>query len=288
MTTVTQEIDARTEEIRWLRLLRSWLSDPVYVSTALLVLIAILAPLLAPYDPVEVDREARVQPPSLQHWFGTDQNGMDIFSRVLYGARVDLSVAISAAAIAVVIGVPLGALAGYWGNLFDDILLRGVESIQSFPTLLLGLAVLAALGSDLLNLVFVIAFVNIPVYIKLTRSAVLPLRNNDYVHAARCAGSSTFAIIQHHILPNISGVIFAQFPVNCAWAIQILAALSFIGLGVRVPEPEWGAMIKVGADYIVFGDWWVSVFPGLTIFGAVLMLNRLGEKIRISWQGNLG
>lgn len=288
MTTVTQEIDAPAQDILWLRLLRNWLSTPVYVVAALLVLVAILAPVLAPYDPVEVDREARVQPPSLKHWFGTDQNGMDIFSRILYGARVDLSVAISAAAIAVVIGVPLGALAGYWSNLFDDVLLRGVESVQSFPTLLLGLAVLAALGSDLLNLVFVIAFVNIPVYIKLTRSAVLPLRNNDYVHAARCAGSSTFTIIRRHILPNVSGVIFAQFPVNCAWAIQILAALSFIGLGVRVPEPEWGAMIKVGADYIVFGDWWVSVFPGLAIFGAVLTLNRLGEKIRMSWQGNLG
>lgn len=228
---------------------------------------------------------ARLQPPSAQHWFGTDQNGMDIFSRILYGTRIDLSVALSAAALAVLLGVPLGALSGYWGDLFDDILMRLVEAIQSFPTLLLGLAVLAAVGSSLLNLVFVIAFVNIPVYIKLTRSAVLPLRNNDYVYAARCAGNSTFKIIRRHILPNVYGVVFAQFPVNCAWAIQILAALSFIGLGVKVPEPEWGAMIKVGADYIVFGGWWVSVFPGLAIFLVVLTLNRLGEKIRAAWQG---
>jgi peptide/nickel transport system permease protein len=114
----------------------------------------------------------------------------------------------------------------------------------------------------------------------LTRSVVLPLRESDYVHAARCAGNTTGHIIWRHILPNVSGVIFSQFPVNCAWGIQILAGLSFIGLGVRVPEPEWGAMIKVGADYIVFGQWWVSVFPGLTVFAAVLTLNRLGEKIR--------
>jgi peptide/nickel transport system permease protein len=245
--------------------------------------VAVLAPILAPYDPVELDRTARLHPPSAQHWLGTDQNGMDIFSRLLYGARVDLSVAIAAATLAAAIGVPVGALAGYLSGLFDDVLLRVVESVQAFPTLLLGMAVLAALGSSLVNLVLVIALVNIPVYIKLTRSAVLPLRSSDYVHAARCAGNSTPAVIRRHILPNVYGVIIAQFPVNCAWAIQILAALSFIGLGVRVPQPEWGAMIKVGADYVVFGEWWVSVFPGLTIFAAILTLNRLGEKIRELW-----
>lgn len=275
-------------DVRWLRYLRLWWSTPVYVVVTLFILLAVFAPLLAPYDPIEVDRGARVQPPSWQHWFGTDQNGMDIFSRLIYGARIDLSVAISAAALAVLLGVPLGALAGYLGGWFDELFLRLTESVQAFPTLLLGMAVLAALGSSLVNLVLVIAFVNIPVYIKLTRSAVLPLRDSDYVHAARCAGNSTTAIIRRHILPNVYGVILAQFPVNCAWAIQILAALSFIGLGVRVPEPEWGAMIKVGADYIVFGQWWVSVFPGLTIFAVVLTLNRLGEKIRASWHGANG
>jgi peptide/nickel transport system permease protein len=252
----------------------------VYIAASLFVIGAIFAPVLAPYGPIELSNTEQLQPPSADHWLGTDQYGMDIFSRLLYAARVDLSVAISAAALAVGIGVPFGALAAYVGGLADDVLQRMVESVQSFPTLLLGMAILAALGSSLVNLVLVIAFVNIPVYTKLTRSVVLPLRDADYVHAARCAGNSTLAIIRRHILPNVSGIIFAQFPVNCAWAIQILAGLSFIGLGVRVPEPEWGAMIKVGADYIVFGQWWVSVFPGLTVFAAVLTLNRLGEKIR--------
>jgi peptide/nickel transport system permease protein len=258
---------------------RAWVTSPVLLSASLFVIVAILAPILAPYGPVEMS-DARLEPPSAQHWFGTDQYGMDIYSRILYGARIDLSVALISAALAVIIGVPLGALAGYSGGGVDDVLQRVVESVQSFPTLLLGMAILAALGSSLVNLVLVIAFVNIPVYIKLTRSVVLPMRESDFVHAARCAGNSTASIIRRHILPNASGVVFAQFPVNCAWAIQILAGLSFIGLGVRVPAPEWGAMIKVGADYIVFGQWWVSVFPGLTVFLAVLTLNRLGERLR--------
>ena len=285
MTTATQPIKTGVRSPAWFQSLREFLTTPVYLSATVILLLAVFAPVFAHFGPVDIQN--RLQPPSAEHWFGTDQNGMDIFSRVLYGARVDLTVALSAATFAVIIGVPFGALAGYWRGWFDDILMRVVESVQSFPTLLLGLAVLASVGSSLTNLVLVIAFVNIPVYIKLTRSAVLPLRDNDYVHAARCAGNSTFVIIRRHILPNIYGVIFSQFPVNCAWAIQILAALSFIGLGVKVPEPEWGAMIKVGADYIVFGGWWISVFPGLAIFATVLTLNRLGEHVRAKWQGNL-
>lgn len=285
MTTATQPIKTEIGSPAWLQSLWGFMTTPVYLSATVIILLAVLAPVFAPFGPTDIQN--RLQEPSAEHWFGTDQNGMDIFSRILFGARVDLIVALSAASLAVLIGVPFGALAGYRRGWFDDILMRIVESIQSFPTLLLGLAVLAAVGSSLTNLVFVIAFVNIPVYIKLTRSAVLPLRDSDYVHAARCAGNSTFTIIRRHILPNIYGVIFSQFPVNCAWAIQILAALSFIGLGVKVPEPEWGAMIKVGADYIVFGGWWISVFPGLAIFATVLTLNRLGEHVRARWQGSL-
>jgi peptide/nickel transport system permease protein len=286
MTITAQQTKvSRGRADRWLNVLKEWLSTPVYVLATIIVMIAILAPVLAPYGPIEILPD-RLQSPSLQHWFGTDQNGMDVFSRVLYGARIDLTVALSAAALAVIIGVPLGAFAAYRADWADNVLMRGVESIQAFPTLLLGMAVLAAVGSSLINLVLVITLVNIPVYIKLTRSAVLPIRNSDYVHAARCAGNSSFTIIRRHILPNVHGVVFAQFPVNCAWAIQILAALSFIGLGVRVPQPEWGAMIKVGVDYIVFGGWWISVFPGLAIFVTVLTLNRLGEHIRTKWQGS--
>ena len=261
------------------------MGTPTYVVAALIVMSAILAPVISPYGPTEMFN--RLEEPSGNHFFGTDQNGMDIFSRIFYGARVDLAVSLSAATLAVLIGVPTGALAAYTLGLFDDVLMRIVESVQSFPTMLLGLAVIAAVGSDLINLVLVIAFVNIPIYIKLTRSAVLPIRNSDFVHAARCAGNSTFSVVRRHILPNVYGIIFAQFPVNCAWAIQMLAALSFIGLGVRVPEPEWGAMIKVGADYILFGGWWISLFPGVAVFITILTLNRLGEHIRLQWQGDV-
>jgi peptide/nickel transport system permease protein len=207
MTITAQQTKvSRGRADRWLNVLKEWLSTPVYVLATIIVMIAILAPVLAPYGPIEILPD-RLQSPSLQHWFGTDQNGMDVFSRVLYGARIDLTVALSAAALAVIIGVPLGAFAAYRADWADNVLMRGVESIQAFPTLLLGMAVLAAVGSSLINLVLVITLVNIPVYIKLTRSAVLPIRNSDYVHAARCAGNSSFTIIRRHILPNVHGVV---------------------------------------------------------------------------------
>ncbi len=261
--------------------LRTIVRTPVYLAFIALVLIALVGPLFV-RDPLELGVGPTLAPPSRDLWFGTDQFGMDIFARVVHAARLDLGVAFVAAGIAVVIGMPLGALAAYRGGAFDTFLLRVAESFQAFPTLLLAMGIVAALGPSIPNLILIIAAVNIPVYLRLTRSAVLPLVQSDFVLAARCAGQGDSKILRRHVLPNVSEVIVAQFSVNCAWAIQILAALSFIGLGVRLPTPEWGAMVRGGADYITYGQWWVALFPGLAIVFTILTLNQLAERVRSS------
>ncbi|GIK37352.1 MAG: ABC transporter permease [Chloroflexota bacterium] len=266
-------------------LTRPWLAwrgalRPVYWLVAFFVVIAVFAPWLATHDPLEPDPAKRLQPPSAEHWFGTDSFGMDVYSRVLYATRTDFSVALAAIALAVLIGVPLGAAAGYHRGLVDDLLTRLVEVIQAFPLFLFAMVIFAAVGSNTFNLIAIIAFINIPIYLKLVRSVVLPLKSADFVLAARCAGNSTPALILNHILPNALGPVFAQFSLSCAYAIQLIAGLSFIGLGVKVPHPEWGSMIQLGASHVVFGRWWPSVFPGLAVFLAVFTLNRLGHRVR--------
>lgn len=253
---------------------------PVYLLLAMFVIVTLFAPLLATHDPLVPNPAARLQPPSAEHWFGTNSFGMDVYSRVLYATRTDFSVALAAVALAVLVGVPLGAVAGYLGGFIDEVFMRLVEIIQSFPLFLFAIVIFAAIGSSMVNLVLIIAFINIPVYLKLVRTVVLPLKSADFVLAARCAGNSTPALIWYHILPNALGPVFAQFSLSCAYAIQIIAGLSFIGLGVEIPHPEWGSMIQLGASHIVFGKWWPSIFPGLAVFLAVFTLNRLGHRIR--------
>lgn len=260
-------------------LLRTILRSPPYLALTLLILVALIGPYLV-RDPLELSAGPRLSGPSTDFWFGTDQFGMDIFARVVNAARLDLGVGLGAAAIAVVIGMPLGAIAAYRGGAFDALVLRIAESLQAFPTLLLALAIVAALGPSIPNLVFIIALVNIPVYLRLTRSAVQPIVESDYVLAARCAGKRDSTILRRHVLPNVAEVVLAQFSVNVAWAIQILAALSFVGLGVSLPTPEWGAMVRGGADYTTYGQWWVAVFPGLAIITTVLTLNFVADRFR--------
>ncbi len=269
---------------RFWQVLRTTLTTPAYLAFVVLVLVALVGPLLV-RDPLELGVGPTLSPPSRDLWFGTDQFGMDIFARVVHAARLDLGVAFAAAGIAVLLGMPLGALAAYRGGAFDTLLLRIAESFQAFPTLLLAMGIVAALGPSIPNLILIIAAVNIPVYLRLTRSAVLPLVRSDFVLAARCAGQTDATILRRHVLPNVTEVVIAQFSVNCAWAIQILAALSFIGLGVRLPTPEWGAMVRGGADYITYGQWWVALFPGLAIIVTILILNQLAERVRGASRG---
>ncbi len=254
------------------------LRRPAFVVLLLIVLIALFGPFFLG-DPLELGPDT-LAAPSMQNWFGTDQFSMDIFTRVVHAARLDLLVGFIAAALAVLAGMPLGALAAYRGGAFDTLLLRVSESLQAFPTLLLALGIVTALSPSIPVLVMIIALVNVPVYLRLTRSAVQPLVNADFVLAARCAGKGQFTILRRHVLPNVSEVVFAQFSVNVAWAIQILAALSFVGVGVKLPTPEWGAMVRGGADYMIYGQWWVALFPGLAILATVLTLNQVADEIR--------
>ena len=260
--------------------------QPIYGLLLLFVLIALFAPLISTHDPIDPNPANKLKPPSAEHWFGTNSYGMDIFSRVLYATRTDFAVALTSVMLGVAVGVPLGALAGYVGGAVDDVLMRLVEMLQSFPLFLFAIVIFAAVGSNTTNLIAIIAFVNIPVYLKLVRSVVVPIKDADFVLAARCAGNNTTSIVIYHILPNALGPVFAQFSLSCAYAIQIVAGLSFIGLGVEIPHPEWGSMIQLGAGHIVFGKWWPSVFPGAAVFLAVFTLNRVGHNIRDQIMGD--
>jgi peptide/nickel transport system permease protein len=243
------------------------------------VVIAVMAPILAPYNPIESDLSSQLLPPSPQHWFGTDIYGMDVYSRVLWATRTDFSIALVGVLLAVIVGVSLGALSGYVGGLADDGLSRLSEMIQAIPLFLFALMVFAALGNSSRVLVGVVALVNAPIFLKLTRSVVLPMRGADFIAAARCAGLGPFQIVAKHVLPNSLAPVSSQFSISCAYAIQITAGLSFLGFGVPIPYPEWGSMIQEGASRIIYGEWWLSVFPGLAVLFAVLGFGGIGRQI---------
>ena len=250
---------------------------PVFVFLIMLFIV-VFGPLLAPYDPLEPKPMNTLSAPSWDHWFGTDNYGFDILSRVLYAARIDFSLALIGVLIGGGIGSLLGASAAYRGGITDFILLRFVEVVQSFPVLLFALALFAAFGGGSRNMVLVIAIVNIPMYLRIIRSTLLPLRTAEFVDAARCAGLNGFIIVIKHFIPNAKGQIFSLFVLSCAYAIQIIAGLSFIGLGVEPPHPEWGSMINAGAGYIMLGIWWPSIFPGLAIVISVYAINGLSRE----------
>ena len=250
---------------------------PVFVFSIILFIV-LFGPWLAPYDPLEPKPMNTLAEPSWEHWFGTDNYGFDVLSRVLYAAQVDFSLALIGVLIGGGIGSLLGASAAYKGGITDFILLRFVEVVQSFPVLLFALALFAAIGGGSRNMVLAIAIVNIPMYLRIIRSSLLPLRTAEFVDAARCAGLNGFTIVIKHFIPNAKGQIFSLFVLSCAYAIQIIAGLSFIGLGVEPPHPEWGSMINAGAGYIMLGVWWPSIFPGLAIVISVYAINGLSRQ----------
>jgi peptide/nickel transport system permease protein len=258
--------------------------NPVTLAGLLIVvtvaLLGLLAPLIAPYGPTEGNPEATLQPPSWDHPFGTDAIGFDIFSRVLYAARLDLGIAFGAVAIALLVGCLLGAVAGFFGRLTDEVIMRGCDMLSAFPSFILALGVVAALGPSVQNVIFAIALVNVPVYARLLRSRVLTVREAQYVRAATAIGSSRPRLMFAHVLPNSMAPIFVQSTLQAGYAILEAAGLSFIGLGVRVPTAEWGVMVNMGLQYVVSGEWWISFFPGMAIAVTVMGFNLIGDGLQ--------
>ncbi|MCM4082700.1 ABC transporter permease [Paractinoplanes hotanensis] len=255
----------------------------IYVGSGILVvaaLAAIFAPLLSLWGPTEIDPSGTLAPPGGAHLLGTDGNGMDVWSRLLHAARIDLGIAVCAVALAVVVGTLLGLIAGYLGGWIDDVLMRIVDIFQAFPTFILALAVAALLGGGFTNLVITVAAVNAPAYARLVRAEVRTLREMQYIEAAKTSGASTLGIMWRHLLPNSLTPVRVIAPLNCGWAMLTLAGLSFLGLGVTVPTAEWGSMISLGTSDVVAGRWWTSVPPGLALLVCVLGFSLLGEGLQ--------
>ncbi|KUK17163.1 nickel transporter permease [Thermococcus sibiricus] len=248
----------------------------------LLVFVAIFAPFLAPYPEQakgEPNLKERLQPPSWKHPFGTDHMGRDIFSRVIYGARTSLLIGFSVVSIALVIGLFLGLIAGYFGGKFDLLIMRITDIFLAFPPLLLALLIASTLGRGLMNAILALAISWWPWYTRLVRGMAISVKNRPYVEAAKAMGVADWKIMIRHILPNSVSPLIVQATMDIGSAILEAAALSFLGLGVQPPTPDWGLMISEGKNYFL-NYWWYPVFPGLAIFVTVIAFNLLGDAIR--------
>jgi peptide/nickel transport system permease protein len=249
------------------------------VLIGIFLFLAIFGPILAPYDPLAQDLNKSFIPPNLQHPFGTDHLGRDIFSRVLYGSRLSLVMGITVTAILFIIGTTLGLISGFFGGKVDEIIMRVTDMIMAFPSLILAMAVAAALGPSLFNTMITIAFVGWPRYARLARVSCLQVKEETYIEAARAIGANNSRIIFNHILPVILSPLIIQATINLGGVILLAAALGFLGLGAQPPEPEWGLMVSEGRRFIS-REWWVAGFPGLMILIVVLGFNLLGDALR--------
>lgn len=249
------------------------------VVLGLVVVAALFGSALAPYGVNQIDVANRLQPPSADHWFGTDELGRDIFSRVLVAARVSLQVGVIAVGISLAAGVLLGLVAGYYGGRVDDVVMRLMDMLFAFPAILLAIAILAVLGPGVANAMIAIGIVYTPIFARITRASVLSVRQEVFVRAARSIGASDARILRLHILPNVTAPIIVQTSLSLAFAILSEAALSFLGLGVQPPQPSWGRMLYDGRGFIEQA-WWMGVFPGLAIFVTVLAFNIVGDAAR--------
>jgi peptide/nickel transport system permease protein len=244
-----------------------------------LVVVAIFAPLIAPYGPAEIMVGERGHPPTAAHPFGTDSFGRDVFSRIVMGSRITLYIGSVSVALAMLAGVPVGAIAGYYKGYTDEGLMRVMDAMMSFPPVLLGLVVIAALGPTLTNVLIAIGFVFTPYFARVTRSAVMEESEKDYVDAAKARGEGDIYLIFREILPNSMAPIIVQASLSFGLAVLAASALSFLGLGAQPPTPSWGLMISTGRGYLTDAPWMV-VFPGLAIGISVLGYNMLGDALR--------
>lgn len=263
----------------WTRLRRNHFAVGGGIVAILLALLAIAAPLVAPYDPIAQDYDHLLQGPSLQHFFGTDNFGRDIFSRIIYGGRISLSVGSLGTLLGLTIGIVIGLVAGYYGGWVDSLAMRLLDILLAFPGLLLAIAIVAVLGVGTQNVIIAIGIFSVPGFARVLRGSILSLKQQDYVMAARASGATDRRLMFTHLLPNAVAPVLVIATLRLGTAILTAASLSFLGLGIRPPSPEWGAMLSDGRQYIQLAPH-VTIFPGLAILTIMLALNLLGDGLR--------
>ena len=269
------------------RLLRNWLAISGFFIIFVVTAMAILAPYISRYDPSSQDLSNQLSPPSKQYWFGTDQYGRDIYSRVVWGSRISLFVGVLSASIGMIVGVPLGLTAGYFGKKIDEFIMRIMDVLMSFPSLILAMAIVAALGTEKIsNITLAIGIALIPRFTRVARAETLSIKENEYIESARALGAKPLRIMLFHIFPNSLAPIIVILTLFMANAIRVEASLSFLGLGVQPPTPTWGNMISDGRNHLQFAPW-ISTISGAAIMVTVLAFNIVGDVLRDKWDPRL-
>jgi peptide/nickel transport system permease protein len=269
---------------RWRQTLSVLLSNRLaaigLVVLLVLVVVALFAPFLAPFGVNEQNLGDRFSAPNATYWFGTDNLGRDVFSRVIVGSRVSLQVALVAVGLSLVVGTGVGLLAGYRGGWIDSFLMRVMDVLFAFPVILLAIAIVAVLQPSLFNVMLAIAVVFTPIFARVVRGSVLSVREEVHIRAVRSLGASDWRIVMRHILPNVAAPVIVQTSLSMAFAILTEAALSYLGAGVQPPRPAWGADLQAAQDFLINGAWWMAIFPGLAILITVMAFNMLGDGLR--------
>lgn len=250
------------------------------VIAIIVVFTAIFGPMLVPYGPLATDPKMKLMPPGPAHPMGTDNFGRDILSRVVNGARLDLTISFAVAAVALVVGSLVGTLSGYYRGLLDDLVMRVTDVLFAFPSFILAMAITAMLGNKITNVIIAIAIAYIPYFVRLTRAEILAAREMDYAEAARCVGNPAWRVMYVHLLPNCLTPALVQATLCLGWAILDASGLAFLGLGISPPTPEWGVLVSEGAQNIISGHWWTSLFPGGVIVLAAFSFNLVGDSLR--------
>lgn len=265
----------------WGRLRKNKLAMLGLVILTVMILLAVFADVIADYDTEVIgqDMSQRLQGPSAEHWLGTDQFGRDVFARIIHGGRLSLSLSIISMGAAVVIGTLIGAVAGYYGGRVDDVLMRLMDILLAIPPMLMSISIVAALGQSMVNLLIALAIAYIPVFARVIRSSILSIKGQEFVEAARACGTSNARIIMRHIIPNAIGPIIVEATLTMGAAILVISSLSFMGLGIQPPSPEWGTMLYEGRD-VIRNSPYLVIFPGVAIALAVMSLNLLGDGLR--------
>ena len=276
----TPQKTTRAAEV-WRRLKRNKAAIVGGVIVILFVLVALLAPILAPYPPNEGDLALRLKPPSAAHWLGTDALGRDILSRVIYGAQVSLQIQVAAVLIALVLGTLLGMFGGYYGGLTDNVIMRFMDILLAFPGIFLAISIIAVLGPGLLNLMLAAGIYSVPQFARIVRGSILSLKEKEFIEAARAAGESDTSILFRYLLPNSMAPIIIQTTLRMATVLLTASGLSFLGLGVQPPRAEWGAMLSTARPYLITSPH-VATFPGLAIMLVVMGFNLFGDGLRDS------